>query len=248
MKVYIPTMEELEQLQAHGVNIYHYIITKVTETIIMESQIYDEADIFEILENIDEHPEIIYAICKMYPKILKQSIILSKDIKLCNKLLSNISREDNTIYKIDDYLMNMDESILFDEDIIKNTINFISNNISSCPKYRFDYQCPNKLLDSIFSCELPISKISTDSYEELMVIDPIYCVKLGVSPPGRINKKTPERYFPVHRGMAIYTGRYGIDEYIVQSYQNKDIINKPDDNVKKLIRCLDGHRERYKDI
>ena len=33
MKVYIPTLEELIELQKFGVNIYGYLVTKVTETI-----------------------------------------------------------------------------------------------------------------------------------------------------------------------------------------------------------------------
>ena len=242
MKVYIPTMEELEKLQSLGVNVYNYIVTKVAETIIMEDRIYDEGNMIEILGYLGDHPEIIYAICKMYPELLSQSIITSKDVNLCRKLIGSISKEDKTIYKLDDILMNMDESILFDEGIIKTTVGFLASNLPSCPKYRFDYLGPNDLLDSIFSCELPISKVSTDSYVDLTLIDPIYSVKLELSSK---DKKVQDVYFPVQRGMSVYTGRYGINEYVGSEYQNKDIINKPDENVKKLIKCLDYHKQNY---
>ena len=98
------------------------------------------------------------------------------------------------------------------------------------------------MLDSIFSCELPISKVSTDSYVDLTLIDPIYSVKLEL--PFK-DKKAQDVYFPVQRGMSVYTGRYGINEYVGSEYQNKDIVNKPDENVKRLIKCLEYHKQNY---
>ena len=136
MKVYIPTMEELIELQKLGLDVYSYLVTKVTETIIMEDIIYDSGDMFEIINYLGEHPEIYYAICRIYPQKISTSIITSKDQNLCKKLIQGIRREDKLIYKLDDILMNFDENILFEKDIIKNVISFISSNISSCPKYR----------------------------------------------------------------------------------------------------------------
>jgi len=242
MKVYIPTMEELIELQKLGIDVYSYLVAKVTETIIMETRIYDEGDMFEILNYLGDHPEITYAICRIYPDMIKESIITSKDPKLCKQLIERISKEDKTIYKLDDILMNFDESILFDEGIIKSTINFLSSHLSYCPKYRFDYQGPNELLDNIFSCELPVSKISHDSYDNIMIIDPIYSVKLGIKPK---SKKDEEKYFAIKRAMAIYTGRYGISNLLDERYQNKDIINKPDEKVKRLIKTLEYHKKNY---
>ncbi len=241
MKVYIPTMEELEQLQIYGANVYNYIITKVTEMIIMEDIIYEEGDMFEIINYLGEHPEIIYAIYKMYPGKIKESIIASKAPQLCSKLIERITREDKTIYGLDDILLNFDKSVLFDKSVIKNTISFIANHIASCPKYRFDYLGPNELLDSIFGCELPLDKISPKSTDGLIIIDPIYSAKLDLKSTGR---KNSELSILLQRGMAIYTSRYGINESIGRQYQNKDIINKPDENVKRLIRCLEHHKKK----
>lgn len=240
MKVYIPTMEELIELQKLGIDVYSYLITKVTETIIMEDKVYDEGDIFEILDYLGPHPEIVYSICRLYPDKISESIITSKDIDLCRKLIKSIKREDRIIYKLDDILMNFDKDILFDTGVIKNTISFISAHISSCPKYRFDYMGPNDLLDSIFSCELPIEKIPADSFINLIDIDPIYSVKLGIN-----HKANKDKIILYKRAAAMYTGRYGYEEIINKDYQNKDIINKPDDNVKRLIKCLEYHKKNY---
>ena len=242
MKVYIPTMEELIELQKLGIDVYSYLVTKVTETIIMEDKVYDEGDMFEILDYLGPHPEIVYAICKLYPQKIGESIITSKDPNLCNKLISTIKKEDKTIYGLDDILMKFDESILFDKEIIKNVVNFLSYHLSQCPKYRFDYMGPNILLDSIFSCELPKEKITSDSYVGLTTIDPIYCIKLGLT----FNKRKNENLnYLIQRGMLIYLNRYGLDQYNLPNYNQLDIINKPDDNIKRLIKCLEYHKKNY---
>lgn len=180
MEVYIPTLEELEKLQSFGINIYNYILAKVIETIIMEDIIYEESDMFEILDSLDYDKNIIYAICKMYPQKISESIITSKDSQLIERLIRKIGREDRVIYKLDDYLMNCDESILFEESVITSTIDFIAAHISSCPKYRFDYMGPNKLLDNIFGCKLSELKLKPNTQDNLISIEPIYAVKLGI--------------------------------------------------------------------
>lgn len=240
MKVYIPTMEELIELQKLGIDVYSYLIAKVIETIIMEDQIYEEGDMFEILDYLGPHPEIIYAICKLYPQKINESIITSKDTDLCMKLIQGIQREDRTIYQLDDILMNFDKDILFDIGIIKNVINFLSAHLSSCPKYRFDYMGPNDLLDSIFSCELPIEKINVESYTNLIDIDPVYSVKLGID-----YRNEKDKIILLKRAATLYFGRYGLERMTNKDYQNKDIINKPDDNVKRLIKCLEYHKKNY---
>jgi len=39
-KIYIPTTDELYELQSLGTNIHKYLISKVIETLIMEDTIY----------------------------------------------------------------------------------------------------------------------------------------------------------------------------------------------------------------
>ncbi len=243
MKVYIPTMEELIELQKLGIDVYSYLIAKVTEIIIMEDQVYEEGDMFEILDYLGPHPEIVYAICRLYPQKISESIITSKDADLCKKLLSTINKEDKTIYELDNILMNFDESILFEKEIIKNVIQILTKHLSQCPKYRFDYMGPNILLDSIFSCELPIEKIPSNTYTELTTIDPVYYIKLNTKNNNNKREKTPD--YIIQRGLAIYLNRYGIDEFDLSNYNQKDIINKPDDNVKRLIKCLEYHKNNY---
>ena len=237
MKVYIPTMEELEKLQKLGVDIYGYLVAKVTETIIMEDIIYEEGDMFEILEYLGPHPEILYAICKLYPEKISQSIITSKDKDLCKMLISTIRKEDKTIYELENILKNFDKSILFDKDIVKNTLKFIASNLSQCPRYRFDYMAENPLLDSIFSCELPQEHVAIGAYANLAIIDPIYSIKYS--------QRSKENDFITKRGMISYLNRYEIDQYSYFDYNHQDIINKPNDDVKKLIKCLEYHKKNY---
>ena len=90
MKVYIPTMEELIELQKLGANIYNYLVIKVTEAIILEDIVYDVGDMFEILDYLGPHPEIIYAICRLYPHKIKESLITSKDKELCKKIITSM--------------------------------------------------------------------------------------------------------------------------------------------------------------
>lgn len=237
MKVCIPTMEELELLQKLGIDVYSYLIAKVTETIIMEDIIYEEGDMFEILDYLGPHPDIIYAICRLYPEKISESIITSKDIDLCKMLTSTIKNEDKSIYQLENIIKNFDESILFDKEIIKNTVDFISSHLSQCPKYRFDYMGENKLLDSIFSGELTKEMIAPGLITNLTTIDPTYCV--------RLDKNNRGKEFIIQRGMAMYLNRYEIGQYNTSTYFQKDIIKKPNDDVKKLIKCLEYHKKNY---
>ena len=81
-KVYIPTEEELQQLNYLGINPYNYLFSKVTETLIMEDIIYGEIDMLDTAyEQLSEFPEIIYAISRIYPEKIAPSVYARKDIE-----------------------------------------------------------------------------------------------------------------------------------------------------------------------
>ena len=157
-KVYIPTEEELQQLNYLGINPYNYLFSKVTETLIMEDIIYGEIDMLDTAyEQLSEFPEIIYAISRIYPEKIASSEYARKDIDLCRLLTSKISRQDNSIYQLDTLsYFDLESSIISDNIVIQNTIKNLSEHLSTNPRYRFDYKEPNILLDNIFDCEIPI--------------------------------------------------------------------------------------------
>lgn len=243
-KVYIPTMEELETLQKEGRDVYNYILAKVIETLIMEDTIYDEIDMCDtIYDEFEGNSAILYPICKMYPERINDSILSSTDIELRKRLIMSIRNEDSSIYRLDDYLFGVSQETLFDEGIVSATANQLVKGLSTCSKYRFSYRGPNDLLDCIFNCEIPLSQIPTNAYDDFIMIDPVYFLKLGFT--GRKSKKERNYFNTLERAMIRYLSRYELMSF---PYQEKDIVNSPDESVKKLIRHLENHREKYKDL
>ena len=69
---------------------------------------------------------------------------------------------------------------------------------------------------------------------------PIYSIKLGID-----YQNEKDKIILLKRASTLYAGRYGLEKIINEDYQNKDIITKPDDNVKRLIKCLEYHKKNY---
>ena len=151
-KVYIPTEEELKQLNYLGINVYKYLFAKVTETLIMEDIIYEETDMLDVVyEQLTEFPEIKAAICRMYPEKIALSQYASKDIELCRLLSRKITRQDNTIYQLDTLAyFDQESDVVSDKIVIENTIKNLSEYLTASPRYRFDYKGPSILLDNLF--------------------------------------------------------------------------------------------------
>ena len=148
----------------------------------MEDVIYEDNDMFEIAyKELNEIKEIRYTIAKMYPERIAFSDYASKDLDLCRFLTQRIKCINNSIYQLN-VLTNFSQSeeMQADEQIIKNVSNILSDKLVSTPRYRFDYKEPNKILDDIFSCELNLDSISSEIYDDLIAIDPVYITKLGL--------------------------------------------------------------------
>ena len=143
-KVYIPTEEEIEKLNSLGLNTYNYLLSKVTETLIMEDVIYDDIEMFEyVYENLSEYPEILYSLCKIYPDRIGLSDVASKDVILLRKITERLHKQDNSIYNLD-YITQFSEELLTNPDpiVLKNIIKKLSSKLISTPRYRFDYKEP----------------------------------------------------------------------------------------------------------
>lgn len=242
-KVYIPTEEEIEKLNSVGVNTYNYLLSKVTETLIMKDVIYEDIDMFEyVYENLSEYPEILYSIARIYPDRISLSNIASKDINLLRMLTKKIKNQDTSIYNLD-YITQFSEELLEEPDLIvlKNVASVLADKLISTPRYRFEYKGPNILLDNIFTCELPKNIDTTELLSYLMTIDPIYATKQDISCFYQTDKKNKTIPFELTRGMTQYNIRYGMETDI----QDKNIKRE---KSKKLIRCLNEHKIEFKKI
>ena len=75
-KVYIPTMDELYQMQdmTNGQSIYKYILIKAIESLVIDGVNYPNKGILKnAYKYLKENPDIAYAICRMYPSEIKYS-------------------------------------------------------------------------------------------------------------------------------------------------------------------------------
>ena len=132
-----------------------------------------------------------------------------------------------------------DYGVLSNRSVIDATSKKLVEHLPSYPQYRFEYK-PNSLLDNIFSCEIETNFISQTSVSNFLAIDPIYVTKFSHYYLRNINKQ-----MEIERALYRYTTRYGISDNVGREYYTKDIISNPDDKTKKLIRCLEHHKDKY---
>lgn len=235
-KVYIPTEEELLVLQKSGINIYNYLLTKTIESIIMVDVIYEEEDMFEVAyECFSEYPQIIFSMANMYPERIKGSQTASNDIDLCIQLASSLKTQDKTIYGLD-HTRSFSEDVLKNKAVISSIIMTLSQKLSLCPRYRFEYIGPNNALDEIFNCEIDTKNMSLDTLLALTFIDPIYFVK------GNCLASNQELLELAKKAAIRYSKMYGVDACDLRYNTNNLLANE---RVKKLIRHLDSHRQYY---
>ena len=168
----------------------------------------------------------------------------SNDLQICLSLVKELPNTNREIYSLDNLVyFGENNQMLFDKVIIENVVNQLAHKLLNSPKYRFDYQEPNILLDSIFACELPKSSITTSILNDLVKIDPIYAIKEFKG----ITKDQDSLLFHINRGIIKYNNRYGINSSIGQDYYGKDILSNPDERVKKLVRHLEYHKNNYQE-
>lgn len=243
-KVYIPTEEELYKMQNlmdNGTRTYQYLVAKVIEVLTMESVLEPDKPILDIAyEQFSEFPEIVYTISKMYPEQISRSEIAINDVQLCQYLIKSISKQDDSIKQLDEILPQFESGtgVLSNNGVVKSIAKTLSTGIQSYPKYRFEYK-PNDTLDKIFSCEIKEYEIPNSALDDFMSIEPAYSTKVDQS------RMRGDLRSELVRNIVRYTSRYDVEEHRGIGYQRQGILPEPDKNVKKLIRCLQYHKNNY---
>ena len=238
-KVYIPTQEELYSLQNMGVNIYYYLLTKTIESILMADVIYEEEDMFDVAyDEFAEHPQIIYSIARMYPERIADSERASSDVNLCKKIIPTLTQSTLSLKGLD-YMMMFKEEVLKHPEVIETILTSLATKLQNNPRYRFEYQGPNDALDEIFACETPVDKLTDSAIESIASIDPIYFVKLQEN--GSYETCLDE----VKQAIIKRASMYGLNAFGVRYTKDIDMLTNPNERVKKLMRCLDRHKQYY---
>ena len=233
-KVYMPSDETLEKMQKQvgSEYLYRYILTKAVESIVMNKSL-DKNLLEGELKSIKKDYYIQKAICYLYPEQVAYSDFMQFESTLALELLER--HPSNIIYNIDN-IRHFDSMALYSNDIIKKVISILKQELPNMPTYRFEYK-DNQLLDSIFECEIvkliDYANIYT-SKNDLIEIEPAY----GILLPDNFFASQSERTISLQLGMINYNNRYGISSTVGSEYNNQDILNNPDANVKRLMKCI----------
>lgn len=235
-QIYVPTMEELYTIQDMNINIYNYLLAKVIEVLTLEGVIcYHKGILKNEYKYLRENPEIARAICSMYPKELEYSEIAKYDINLCLDLIND--KQDNSIYNLDNLVL-FEKMTINNMIVTKNVIDILAEKLPNNPKYRFEYK-KNQLLDSIFNTEF-INHIFYDTrmLEQLSKIEPAYILKDKKIYNDKLKKEM------LNSAIESYISRYKLSQFdgTVNKYDRKDILTTPDENVKRLIKCIEKRK------
>lgn len=247
-RIYIPTMDELYLIQdmVNGHNLYKYILVKAIESLTMEGINYPNKGILKsAYKYLRENPEIAYAICRMYPEEIKYSEIAQNDTRLCLDLITDKLIQDETIYRLDN-LFHFEKGIgvLSNQGVIGTTAHILATKLPSTPTYRFEYK-PNSLLDDIFACQIPTEDIPNAFSNDFTIIEPAYTIKLDEHQLRNFLPEYEEKSHHLERSINKYTERYGVTGRDGWEYRGKDILTNPDENVKRLLKCIKEHQKKY---
>lgn len=240
-KLFMPTTEELYEMQDKGANIYKYILTKAVEAIAIDGTNRPMKGKLKFAYNyLKEDPEISHAICRMYPDEVMYSEFAQNDVQLCTELLKQES--SSVIY-------NLNRLALFKENaidtpfIIDEVVKILSSELPKEPRFRFNYR-DNKLLNEIFGGDLELGCAILDKTKSSIIsnitrVEPYYAIKFGSDEI--FNKATssiPNSKTLLIEGVNTYASRYGISINAGLEYYGKDILTNKPEEIKRLLKCI----------
>ena len=222
-KVYIPKVEELITIESYkNANVYKYLLAKVVESLLL-NRIY----LISLDESLKDIKELTDSICYIYPQEISFNRI-SSDSNLCSRILDKHPSDE--IYNLDN-LARFDNNVLNDFGIIVKVIELLHQKLPHNPEYRFNYK-ENQLLNDIFHVNYEkFNKCGELTINKIIEIEPIYALRFP-------NNSRVDDNIRVATAIDEYTYKYGIPYTIGREYLNKDIINNPNEKVKKLIKYL----------
>ena len=98
-EVFMPSMDELYQMQELNVNLYKYILIKAIESLVCNGLNYPSEGIFKNAPRyLRENSEIARTICSMYPDEMIYSDYARNDVELAIRLMNN--REKKVLINI----------------------------------------------------------------------------------------------------------------------------------------------------
>ena len=231
--IYIPTIEEFKiiELLSGNDSLYKYILTKTVEKLINEGGLIKNTD--KELTNI---PELATAICYIYPQEIMHSDIAKNDLNLFVRLLSSDFDYNNNSDNLN-YLHEASKDVQYNEKVVLRALKILNLKLQKDPAYRFNYR-RSDLLDSIFG----VDYLKFIGYDEqikdiLMSIDPIYLIKFLKTT--KLNKEiAQEQGNKLKEKIDTYSLRYGINPSVGEQYKQINILKRPDEKVRRLVREL----------
>lgn len=235
-QIYMPNKNELYQMQDYGANIYKYLLIKAIEVIIMEGILYPKKGMLENqYKYIKQNEEITRSICYLYPDEMKYSESAQYDQELCIALI-NKSNERISL----EGLSNFSKSVLYSPYVIQTLAMKLEEELVKKPQFRFEYQY-SSLLEDIFGCNLTKENLIFTPNEEtikaLCNIEPMYILKYSQE-LSRILQNSKYLGNFINEAIETYAKRYFIDSSIGEEYIGKDILTNPNQDVKRLIKCI----------
>jgi len=258
-RIYIPNKDILLEMQDREANVYKYMLTKTVESIMRCGVKYPDLGMFKFAgKNIREDLEIARAICTLYPREMKYSKVAREDLELCLRLIQNGFDSDNRL----NYLGNFLASVQTNPIVVKKTILLLEEELKKNPRYRFEFNGYNfdyyvgdySLLNDVFAGTVANERLEgiigpdrEEVVKALVNIEPAYAITLPINnfTSGQYNNDEDVRNEYLHTGIENYANRYGISPNVGIEYFGEDILRKPNDQVKKLMRCME--KERFRD-
>ncbi len=221
-QIYIPSKEELLQMQAYKANIYKYLLVKAAEKLISENIMLNSID--ESLKCIEELTDIF---CYLYPQEMSFSKTAKHNKALCLRTIKKKNPSDSAL----DTLYYFDDDILDDYLVSLEVIELLHKHLQYSQEYRFSYR-DNSLLNDIFLVNHErFMKCPDKTINMLIEIEPAYALKLP-------NNTLVEDGNRLKVAIDEYTYRYGVPYITGREYFDQDILSNPDEKTKKLLKCL----------
>lgn len=253
-KIFMPSMDELYKMQELRVNIYKYIFVKAVETLICNGLNYPRTGILENAPKyLRENPDMARAVCTLYPDEMLFSDCARNDVELAVRLMSSSENNKSGL----DHLYRFDANILKNPVVLREAILLLEKELIKNPKYIFEYVSTDftywvkgtgTLLDDIFGRKISEQELMfvmgedrKDVVRSLINIEPAYAICLPIEYFKKYPWHTPDDSdlsIAIGYGINNYANRYGVSMDIGSGYYGKDILTNPDQNVKRLLKCI----------